>query len=212
MQINYNVLQSTVQCNLLQNLYEVRLSVRRILLYSKCTRWWCILCSKCLVGAPNSRSNNFHVKTTTVSSVGTKIQVWIPLPTVKQNLDLVVNNGLKHFFSQCCFKKRQFCNAIGIFYWFSLKRLYSCLILKKAKRSDWCSLCNKSYLKLYKKSYFHIKVKNPKKCRSPERRTEFSRLPLFCLLKFNNCFRQTQILVELKTQSQSATILEFFDL
>lgn len=61
------------------------------------------------------------------------------------------------------------------------------------------------------KSYFHIKVKNPKKRRSPER-TEFSRLTLFYLLKLNNCFRQTQILEELKTQSQSAEILEFFDL
>lgn len=61
------------------------------------------------------------------------------------------------------------------------------------------------------KSYFHIKVQNPKECRSPER-TEFSRLTLFCLLKLNNCFRQTQILEELKTQSQSAGILEFFDL
>lgn len=51
-----------------------------------------------------------------------------------------------------------------------------------------------------------------KKCRWPGRRTEFSMFNLFCLLKLNNCFRWTQILVELKTQSQSAGVLEVFDL
>lgn len=33
----------------------------------------------------------------------------------------------------------------------------------KKKYSEWCPLCNKIYLKLYKNSYFHNKEKKPQR-------------------------------------------------
>lgn len=46
------------------------------------------------------------------------------LPTVIQYLSLVINSGLKHYFSQCCFRQTQFCNAISNFCWFYALSLF----------------------------------------------------------------------------------------